>query len=72
MLRPWNSNRAPSSIEDEGLVRDQTRGLILDLILDPILVQTQGLIRDPIRDPIRALIRDPVDGRGLNPEFDSR
>ena len=60
--RPWSSNRAPSSIDDEGLIRGRTRALILGPTLDP----TQGLIRDPtqglIRDPIPALIRALVDG----------
>jgi len=58
LLRPWNSNRAPSSIEAPDLTPDLTLGLTLGLTRDPILDQTQG----PILDPIPALILALVDG----------
>ena len=60
--RPWSSNRAPSSIDDEGLIRGRTRDLTLgpirDLTLGPIRDLTPGLIRDPIPALIRALVAD--------------
>ncbi len=58
MLRPWNSNRAPSSIE----AQDLTLGLTPDLTRDPILDPTQGLTPDLTRDPTQGLIPAPTQG----------